>query len=526
MARRSPAKGFKVDARAPTPPFSKDDDVNSIHSDPFRPSTVQEIIEKKARADGSRPASSADTTLPEIRGRSPGGANLTRVANPTIQLLEQLDGPSRQLPAGAMPSPERPTTSQEECARHQGIPRLEHVELGESTTNPASRCGGQQMLASFGISRGNRGAREQQQMPPKALSPGGGRMRQPRSPPRLRQAIQGTAFTGCRSDQPYFPFVLSAIDKSHRLPVRESLVRDQLQDYALLAVAWQRSRAGVSLAPKSMAVQHAEARSQINAKRQMQRELRGLQLGDYQHEIYRRTHVVDPGDAGLVFFKMATAYDELQDARNALRCCKLYLNVCRQMGDAAGEALACNNIGVQYQYLGGRKNLQKAVSYHSLHLQAGDDLGRFIAYINLGQAYRSMDMMAQSRESALKALECARRAYSAFGESIACAQLGGTMQVVGDPNASRQFLSKYLELAGSMQNAESEEDAWTQLGSLLSSQRQLDQASECYEHAFHLSMQLPNKGSNHARAMLGVMKGEQMVQNALNQAAHMYRQSA
>lgn len=223
-------------------------------------------------------------------------------------------------------------------------------------------------------------------------------------------------------------------------------------------------------------------------------------------------------------------------------CCKLYLNVCRQMGDAAGEALACNNIGVQYQvigmpiagaaadwcaqYLGGRKNLQKAVSYHSLHLQAGDDLGRFIAYINLGQAYRSMDMMAQSRESALKALECARRAYSAFGESIACAQLGGTMQVVGDPNASRQFLSKYLELAGSMQNAESEEDAWTQLGSLLSSQRQLDQASECYEHAFHLSMQLPNKGSNHARAMLGVMKGEQMVQNALNQAAHMYRQSA
>jgi len=135
MARRSPAKGFKVDARAPTPPFSKNDDVNSIHSDPFRPSTVQEIIEKKARADGSRPASSADTTLPEIRGRSPGGANIPRVVNPTIQLLEQLDGPSRQLPAGAMPSPERPTTSQEECARHHGITRLEHVELGESTVS-------------------------------------------------------------------------------------------------------------------------------------------------------------------------------------------------------------------------------------------------------------------------------------------------------------------------------------------------------------------------------------------------------
>jgi len=524
MARRAPA--FKVAARAPTPPFSKDDDVNSIHSDPFRPSTVQEIIERKARAEGSRPGSSADTMLPEIRGSSRGPSRATP-AQTTVSMLEQLDGPSRQLPAGAMPSPERPNSSQPESVpRHQGIPRLEQNELGDPTSNPASRCGGQQMLATFGITRGNRGGGPpRDQHAPKSLSPGGRALKQ-RSPPRLRQAIEGTAFTGCRSDQPYFPFVLSAIDKTHRQPVRESMVRDQLQDYALLAVAWQRSRAGVSLAPKSMAVQHAEARAQINAKRTMQRELRGLQLGDYQHEIYRRTHVVDPGDAGLVFFKMATAYDELKDARNALRCCKLYLNVCRQMGDAAGEALACNNIGVQYQYLGGRKNLQKAVSYHSLHLQGGDDLGRFIAYINLGQAYRSMDMMAQSRESALKALDCARRAYSAFGESIACAQLGGTMQVVGDPNASRQFLSKYLELAGSMQNAESEEDAWRQLGGLLSSQRQIDQASECYEHAFHLSMQLPNRGSNHARAMLGVMKGEQVIQNALSQAADQLRQSA
>lgn len=150
----------------------------------------------------------------------------------------------------------------------------------------------------------------------------------------------------------------------------------------------------------------------------MQRELKGLHLGDYRQEVYRRTHVVDPSDAGLVFFKMATAYDELQDTKNALRCCKLYLNVCRQMGDVIGEALACNNIGVQlqvihpsvvgpshmYQNLGGRRNLQKAVSYHSLHLQNGDDLGRFIAYVNLGQVYRDMDMMAQSRESALKVL--------------------------------------------------------------------------------------------------------------------------
>lgn len=346
-----------------------------------------------------------------------------------------------------------------------------------------------------------------------------------KSPPRLRQAIAGTAFTGCRPDQPYFPFLLSAIGDEHRGPIRERQIRDQLKDYALLAVAWQRSRAGVSLAPKPLAVQHAEARAEISAKRKMERELRMIRMGDYHQEIYRRTHVVDPGDAGLVFFKMATAYDELRDIKNALRCCKLYLNVCRQMGDAVGEALACNNIGVQYQNIGGRKNLQKAVSYHTLHLQNGDDLGRYIAYVNLGQAYRMMDMNAQSRESALKALECAQKAYSAFGESIACAQLGSTMKVVGDPNASRQFLSKYLELAENMHDSESEEDAWTKLGSLLSSQNELGPASECYEHAFHLSMKLGNRGSNHARSMLGVMKGDQVLMSQMNKYASCLRRT-
>eukprot|EP00658_Telonema_sp_P-2_P011558 TRINITY_DN14416_c0_g1_i8.p2 TRINITY_DN14416_c0_g1~~TRINITY_DN14416_c0_g1_i8.p2 ORF type:complete len:223 (-),score=33.27 TRINITY_DN14416_c0_g1_i8:378-1046(-) len=222
---------------------------------------------------------------------------------------------------------------------------------------------------------------------------------------------------------------------------------------------------------------------------------------------------------------MATAYDELQDTKNSLRCCKLYLNVCRQTGDMVGEALACNNIGIHLQTLGGHKNLQKAISYHTLHLQHGDELGRFIAYVNLGRVYREMDMIPQSREAALKALECARQAYSAFGESIACAQLGSTMAVVGDKNASRDFLSKYLELSGSMHNPESEKDAWTQLGGVLSSQKQLREASECYEHAFHLSMALPDHAANHARAMMGVTKGEQMLRKQMNQVANSLRQA-
>merc|ERR1712166_164135 len=99
------------------------------------------------------------------------------------------------------------------------------------------------------------------------------------------------------------------------------------------------------------------------------------------------------------------------------------------------------------------------------------------------------------------------------------------MRVVGDPAASRQFLSKYLELAGSMNNAESEKDAWTQLGGLLSGQEQMNEASECFSHAFQLSMGLQAQDSNHARAMMGVTKGEQMLKKQMHDLGINLRQA-
>jgi tetratricopeptide (TPR) repeat protein len=229
--------------------------------------------------------------------------------------------------------------------------------------------------------------------------------------------------------------------------------------------------------------------------------------------------VVDPADSGLVFFKMATAYDELRDLKNSLRCAKLYLNVCRQMGDSVGEALACNNIGVQYQSIGGRKNLSKAISYHSLHLQSGDDLGRFIAYLNLGHAYREMGMPSQSKESTQKALECAQRAYSAFGESIACAQLGQTMRMVGDPEACSNFLEKWLELSESMHDQDSEASAWKALGSLQQDSHKHQDAAECYTHAYELALSRHDvPQTDYARALVGITKGDQELERRMQMA--------
>jgi len=565
MARKSPARGFKPDGRASPGPFAKADDINSLKFEGYRPATVQELIEKKKIEGNSRimPSKSFKATLPQIGRTSP--TNLAPLlpipsqhSNPpihavpstfppapnsmnskqrdgmtggtpvaiqdTVNMLEQLDGPSRELPGGARPSAERPATGQEMSHTlnpnnvTHGIPRLGDNEGKMFTTahsDVAARTGGAQM-SSFGTTRRRHGKESpfSKTMGSTQLTDGdhlqrsrstGSKMK---SPPRLRQAIEGTPFTAARPDQPYFPFLLANLGAPRMTQERESVIKDQLKDYAMLAVAWQRSRAGTTGSGKTAAAINAEHKFLVSTKKAMRRELDRLHLGDYSQEPYRRTHVVDPADSGLVFFKMATAYDELRDLKNALRCAKLYLNVCRQMGDTIGEALACNNIGVQYQTLGGKRNLSKAVSYHSLHLQNGDDLGRFIAYLNLGHAYREMGMVAQSRESTQKALECAQRAYSAFGESIACAQLGETMRVVGDRDASRNFLEQWLELSENMQDQRSEEQAWAALGSLQQASSKYEDAADCYTHAYELALaRHDNHQTDHARALVGVTKG-------------------
>merc|ERR1719240_1879357 len=124
-----------------------------------------------------------------------------------------------------------------------------------------------------------------------------------------------------------------------------------------------------------------------------------------------------------------------------------------------------------------------------------------------------MGMPTQSHESTLKALECAQKAYSAFGESIACAQLGQTMRQVGDPEASRNFMEKYLELSEQMQDQHGEEQAWKGLGSLLQSRSSHEDAAECYTHAYELALaRHDNEKTDKARVMVGVTTGDQFLE--------------
>ncbi len=76
-------------------------------------------------------------------------------------------------------------------------------------------------------------------------------------------------------------------------------------------------------------------------------------------------------DEGRAYFSMGVLYDNMQNYKQAVACYERFLAVCKNIGDAHGEALAYNCMGVDYQLMAGplkaKPLLEQAVFYHQKH---------------------------------------------------------------------------------------------------------------------------------------------------------------
>ena len=79
------------------------------------------------------------------------------------------------------------------------------------------------------------------------------------------------------------------------------------------------------------------------------------------------------------------------DFRKAIEYHERQLKISKEVGDRAGQGIACGNLGIAYRSLG---DFQKAIEYHERHLEISKEVGdrakEGIAYGNLGIAYRSL----------------------------------------------------------------------------------------------------------------------------------------
>ena len=90
---------------------------------------------------------------------------------------------------------------------------------------------------------------------------------------------------------------------------------------------------------------------------------------------------------------MGILYDNLGKWEKAIEKYMKFLEVCKQIGDAHGEGLAYNCIGVDYQLLSDEKpdRIRQAIEYHKKHEEVSDVNGMFLANINMGLCYDKVE---------------------------------------------------------------------------------------------------------------------------------------
>ena len=150
------------------------------------------------------------------------------------------------------------------------------------------------------------------------------------------------------------------------------------------------------------------------------------------------------------YLSLGVIYDNQFNYLAGIENYKLYLQLCEEIGDVMGCALACNCLGVNYTSIvspssdsgivQGVKDVPRvveyinlAIYYHSKHLEIGPDSGgRFVANSNLGLCYAMIGDVIQSAKHQQDALRIAIKMQTLYGQSIAVGNLGLLALLKGD----------------------------------------------------------------------------------------------
>ena len=181
---------------------------------------------------------------------------------------------------------------------------------------------------------------------------------------------------------------------------------------------------------------------------------------------------------GTAYASLGVIHDNQQHYLEAIESYKLYLQICEEIKDNIGAAAACNCIGVNYMLMANPPSdagclhgvkltptttqlLDKAVHFHSKHLEIGPDAGgRFVANTNLGLCLGMLDNINQSAKHHQDGLRIAIKMQTLYGQSIAVGNLGMLAQVKRDFSTARTCFDQHLQLVQALIDPEAEIEAW------------------------------------------------------------------
>lgn len=223
---------------------------------------------------------------------------------------------------------------------------------------------------------------------------------------------------------------------------------------------------------------------------------------------------------GSAYISLAVIHDNLGNLKGGIENYKLYLNICKELGDSTGEATAYNCLGVNYMmlacpssdagFLSGFQETTQSVEYinnaitnHENHLNIADSGGQFVAHINLGLCFGVKGDLTTAAKHNQSALRIAIRMQTLYGQSISVGNLGMLATIKADYKTARTCFEQHLQLVQSLHDVEGEINAWKMLAKLSTLQDLHEDAIELLDNARSIASK--HEYRNELRSILCLM---------------------
>ena len=204
--------------------------------------------------------------------------------------------------------------------------------------------------------------------------------------------------------------------------------------------------------------------SQANLKDMTMRATAGVQAGDVQKEAH-------------MSYCLGVLNEQKKSYKEAAKFYKRFFFCARLLDDPIGAALGLNRLGVLYHNM---NKHSKALQFHLKHLELTDKDNRFAALYNLGITHRTLACFTDSLAVLNQALAWARERQDTESECISLGQMGLTVQLQGDVNASFEYFQMSLKLAQRLKSEKLQLDTLLVLGELAFTLQKLSTAVSFY----------------------------------------------
>ena len=197
---------------------------------------------------------------------------------------------------------------------------------------------------------------------------------------------------------------------------------------------------------------------------------------------------------GNLSIKLAQIYERQKKYVEAKELNERAITIKREIGNRRGEAIAMNNLGLVFKFLGKYVKAKECyIKSLAITVEIGDRAGEATCYEHLGIVFISLCDYVQAKEYLEKALAIAIEIGDREGEARCFGNLGSVLRSLCDYAKAKEYLEKALAIAIEIGDRAGQVARYRNLGSVFILLCDYAKAKEYVEKALAIAIEIGNR---------------------------------